>query len=164
MLLSTIRGPQVTTTTSKTLKESAEGVDSGRAESPPIEQRRSRRFSTTLDVEIYWQDEYGLPHIAPAVVRNVSAGGFGIALGRKPPVGSLLTVRTRKNSMQCVVRHAGPDQGAYLVGVELLPAADGTTPTQSLERLAAALYAARRASTPADGDQPSGSDNGRRKQ
>ena len=141
----------MTTTTSKTLKESTTGV-AGPGETLPVEQRRSRRFSTALDVEIYWQDEYGLPCIAPAVVRNVSAGGFGIAVGRKPPVGSLLTVRTLKNSMQCIVRHTQPDQGAYLVGVELLPAADGATPTQSLERLAAALSAARRASTAVDGD------------
>lgn len=45
------------------------------------------------------------------------------------------------NPMQCEVRHTQPNQGAYLVGVELLPAADGTTPTQSLERLVAALSA-----------------------
>jgi hypothetical protein len=121
-------------------------VQIGPVESPLIEQRRSRRFSTTLDLEIYWEDEYGLPCVSPAVVRNVSAGGFGIELGRKPPVGSLLTVRTAENSIQCVVRHAQPDQCAYLVGVEILSAPDGTTPTQLLERLAAALSAARKAS------------------
>ena len=117
------------------------------------EQRRHGRFLTALDVEIYWQDEYGLPCVAPAVVRNVSAGGFGISLGRKPPVGSLLTVRTPQTSMPCVVRHTQPDQGAYLVGVELLPNADGRTPTQSIERLAAALSAARRATIAAKEDQ-----------
>lgn len=142
----------MTTTTSKPLNASGAGATAGPGETLLVEQRRFRRFSTTLDVEIYWQDEYGLPCTAPAVVRNVSAGGFGIAAGRKPPVGSLLTVRTLKNSMQCVVRHTEPDQGAYLVGVELLPSADGTTPTQSLERLASALSAARRASTAIDGD------------
>jgi PilZ domain len=133
-------------TRSQTVIEQTAGVGTRPVESLLIEQRRYRRFSTTLDVEIFWQDEYGLPCVSPAVVRNVSAGGFGIELGRKPPVGSLVTVRTLKSSMQCVVRHAQPDQGAYLVGVEMLPAPDGTTPTQSLERLAAALSAARKAS------------------
>jgi hypothetical protein len=125
-----------------------------------VENRRFRLFSTTLDVEIYWQDEYGLPCVAPAIVRDVSAGGFGIELGRKPPVGSLLTVRTLKSSMLCFVRHTQPDQGSYLVGVEMLPAADGTTPTQSLERLAAALSAARRASSPADPNRSGRSNEG----
>jgi hypothetical protein len=128
------------------LGEPTTRVGAGSVETPLIEQRRFRRFSTTLDVEIYWEDEYGLPCVSPAVVRNVSAGGFGIELSQKPPVGSLLTVRTLKSSLQCVVRHVKPDQRAYLVGVQMLPAPDGTTPTQSLERLAAALSAARKAS------------------
>ena len=144
--------PQVTKT-STTIEPTA-GVQVGAVESTRIEKRRSRRFSTTLDLEIYWEDEYGLPCVSPAVVRNVSAGGFGIRLERKPPVGSLLTVRAPMNSMQCVVRHVQPDQGSYLVGVELLPAADGTTPTQSLQRLATALSAARKASIQSPSDEP----------
>lgn len=44
------------------------GIDAGSVESPRIEQRRSRRFSTRLDLEIYWEDEYGLPCVSPAVV------------------------------------------------------------------------------------------------
>ena len=136
----------MTSTNRAALLESATGHGLDPVERPVVEQRRFRRFSTTLDVEIYWQDEYGLPCVAPAVVRNVSAGGFVVELGAKPPVGSLLIVRTMKESMQCVVRHAQPHQAAYLVGVELLPTVDGETPSQSLERLAAAMSAARRAS------------------
>lgn len=122
-------------------------------ESLLIEQRRYRRFSTTLDVEICWRDEYGLPCVSPAVVKNVSAGGFGVALGKEPPVGSLLTVTVLKTSMKCVVRHVQPDHDAYLVGMEMLPASDGTTPTQSLQRLATALCSDRRTS-PSSSDAP----------
>ena len=135
-------------------------MGAGPLEIPLVEQRRYRRFSTMLDVEIYRQDEYGLPCLAHAVVRNVSGGGFGILLDRKPPVGSLLTVRTLKSSMQCIVQHACPDEGRRLVGVEILPAADGTSPTQSLERIATDLSAARRTSTTADEDEDSGSGQG----
>ena len=110
-----------------TKQETAVEIDS--VKSPRIEQRRSRRFSTTLDVEIYWHDEYRVPCVLPAVVKNVSAGGFGNSLGRKSPVVSLLTVGTPQTSMPCVVRQVHPDHGAFLIGVALLPIRDGTTPT-----------------------------------
>ena len=136
------------------------GAEACSAESTVVEQRRHRRISTTLDVRISWQDEFGLQCHAFAVVRDVSAGGFGIELDRQPPLGSLLTVRTLKSSMQCVVRHVQPQQDTFLVGVEMLPAPDGTTPTQSLERLAASLSAARKASLKARSDVAGNQPNG----
>ena len=88
-----------------------------------------RKGADNLAAHVQIVRQYGLPCVAPAVVRNVSAGGFGISLGRKPPVGSLRTVRTPQTSMPCVVRQVHPDHGAFLIGVALLPIRDGTTPT-----------------------------------
>lgn len=123
---------------------SPSSTQTGVPEGPRDERRRHLRFSTTMEVKTTWQDEFGLLCSAHGVVRDVSAGGFGVELERKPPLSALLSVEAMKGSMRCVVRHARQEEDRFVVGLELLPELDGTTVTQSLDRLAKALSEDRR--------------------
>jgi PilZ domain len=110
------------------------------AEGPKIEQRRHRRLPVSLDVQTSWIDGFGAENCAPAVVKDISAGGFCIEAVYRRPVGSRLTVETQRHLMQCVVRHVQSRQGLFYLGLEIVPllvveAATG----QSLDRLGSAL-------------------------
>ena len=113
-------------------------------ESPSAERRRYRRFWVGLNIRVYWQDEQGRQREAPALLRDVSAVGFGIELQDRLEVGTLVTVRTMVNSPRCEVRHMRANQKRVLIGVKVLPSEDGSRHEESLEKLAAALAAARR--------------------
>jgi hypothetical protein len=122
-------------------------VDSGTIrspETPAVERRRYRRFWVGLSVRVYWQDEQGRQREAPALLRDVSAGGFGIELQDRLEVGMLITVRTMVNSPRCEVRHMRANEKRVLIGVKVLPSEDGSRHEESLEKLAAALAATRR--------------------
>lgn len=113
-------------------------------ETPVAERRRYRRFWVGLNVRVYWQDEQGRQREAPALLRDVSAGGFGIELQDRLEVGTLITVRTMVNSPRCEVRHMNANEKRVLIGVKVLPSEDGSRHEDSLEKLAAALAASRR--------------------
>ena len=113
-------------------------------EAPGAERRRYRRFWVGLNVRVYWQDEQGRQREAPALLRDVSAGGFGIELQDRLEVGMLITVRTMVNSPRCEVRHMNANEKRVLIGVRVLPSEDGSRHEESLEKLAAALAATRR--------------------
>jgi c-di-GMP-binding flagellar brake protein YcgR len=113
-------------------------------EAPAVERRRYRRFWVGLNVRIYWQDEQGRQREAPALLRDVSAGGFGIELQDRLEVGTLITVRTMVKSPRCEVRHVRANEKRVLIGVKVLPSEDGSRHEESLEKLAAALAASRR--------------------
>lgn len=114
-------------------------------ETSVVERRRYRRFWVGLNVRVYWQDEQGRQREAPALLRDVSAGGFGIELQDRLEVGTIITVRTMVNSPRCEVRHMRANSARVLIGVKVLPSADGSRHEESLEKLAAALAASRRA-------------------
>ena len=121
--------------------------DSGTTRSPhtlAAERRRYRRFWVGINVRIYWQDEQGRQREAPALLCDVSAGGFGIELQDRLEVGTLVTVRTMVNSPRCEVRHMRANDKRVLIGVKVLPSEDGSRHEESLEKLAAALAATRR--------------------
>jgi len=103
------------------------------------DQRRHHRLSTNLNVQVSWIDAFGFQNDEVAVVKNVSAGGFGIEFGHNRPLGSRLTVRTENNSMQCVVRHTQARPGGFHLGLEALPSVEQRGTSQSLDRLATAL-------------------------
>ena len=113
-------------------------------EIPAVERRRYRRFWVGLNVRVYWQDEQGRQREAPALLCDVSAGGFGIELQDRLEVGTLVTVRTMVNSPRCEVRHMRANDKRVLIGVKVLPSEDGSRHEESLEKLAAALAATRR--------------------
>ena len=105
-----------------------------------VEQRRHRRIPTNLSVQVTWIDAFGFENVAPAVVRDISAGGFGIEAYQGRPVGSRLTVTTQADSMRCVVRHLRAARGGFYLGLEILPSVDEIANTKdSLERLQTAL-------------------------
>jgi hypothetical protein len=124
------------------LVEETETVRS--AETPAVERRRYRRFWVGLSVRVYWQDEQGRQREAPALLRDVSADGFGIELQDRLEVGTLITVRTMVNSPRCEVRHMQANEKRVLIGVRVLPSEDGSRHEEALEKLAAALAATRR--------------------
>lgn len=110
-----------------------------------LERRRHRRIATNLEVEAWWQDEFGHPRAIPAVMKNACAGGFGLELNLQPPLGALLRVRSGTNSVRCIVRHAHRKDGRFLVGVEVLVELNkSAASTRSLSRLAAVLSEAGR--------------------
>jgi hypothetical protein len=114
------------------------------AETPAVERRRYRRFWVGLNVRVYWQDELGRQREAPALLRDVSAGGFGIELQDRVEVGTIVTVRTMVNSPRCEVRHMHANEKRVLIGLRVLPSDDGSKHEESLEKLAAARAATRR--------------------
>lgn len=95
-------------------------------------------------MRVYWQDEQGRQREAPALLRDVSAGGFGIELQDCLEVGTIVTVRTIVNSPRCEVRHVQANEKRVLIGVKVLPSVDGSRHEESLEKLAAALAVSRR--------------------
>lgn len=109
-----------------------------------MERRRYRRFWVGLNVRVYWQDEQGRQREAPALLRDVSAGGFGIELQDRLEIGTLVTVRTMVNSPRCEVRHVRANEKRVVIGVKVLPSEDGSRHEESLAKLAAALAAGRR--------------------
>lgn len=115
-----------------------------------VERRRHPRIATNLDVEAWWQDEFGYPCAFPAVVKDAAAGGFGLELTRKPPLGCLLRVRTVHGSIRSIAQHVTRQGRQYRVGVEVLPSAAGPTLAKDLERLAAALSSAQQAAVDED--------------
>ena len=105
-----------------------------------VEQRRHRRIPTSLNVEVTWVDGFGFERAAAAVVKDISAGGFGIEACQRRPVGSRLTVTTQTNSMPCVVRHLRAVRDEFYLGLEILPSLDEIAQTkESLESLRTAL-------------------------
>ena len=104
------------------------------------ERRGHPRFSTDLDVRLYWQDDIGNLFDAPAAVKNVSADGFGVEVDTGLGIGRLVTVKTPKgSSLYCVVRHVQSGPKGVLVGLEALPTPDGEKRLSVLERLSADL-------------------------
>lgn len=95
-------------------------------------------------MRLYWQDEQGRQREAPALLHDVSAGGFGIELQDRLEAGTIVTVRTMVNSPRCQVRHVQANEKRVLIGVEVLPSEDGTRHEESLQKLAAALAASGR--------------------
>jgi len=109
-------------------------------ELPQVEQRRHRRIPTSLNVQVAWIDAFGFENAAAAVVKDISAGGFGIESGQSRPVGSRLTVTTQANAMRCVVRHLRTGRDGFYLGLEILPSVDEIAKTkESLESLRTAL-------------------------
>lgn len=108
------------------------------------ERQRYRRFWVGVNVRLYWQDEQGRQREAPALLHDVSAGGFGIELQDRLEAGTIVTVRTMVNSPRCQVRHVQANEKRVLIGVEVLPSEDGTRHEESLQKLAAALAASGR--------------------
>jgi PilZ domain len=108
-----------------------------------IEQRKHQRFPTRLRVRIHWTDDSGTLLNAPGIVKDVSAGGFGIELDRPFSIGELLSVETHVGSLQCIVRHTQENAGTCRVGVHVLAASDGSDHRRSLDNLATALAESR---------------------
>lgn len=109
-----------------------------------VERRRYRRFWVGLNVDLSWQDEQGREREAQALLRDVSAGGFGIELEERVEVGLVITIRTMVTSARCEVRHTHANGKTVVIGVKVLPSEDGSRHEESLEKLAAALSAGRR--------------------
>jgi hypothetical protein len=103
----------------------------------PIEadHRRDPRRPAQSVVLIYWLDGTGLPCEACAVIRDVSARGFGIETDRCFPVGQSLTIRTPDRSLECVVRHMQEHPNSFLAGLQVLSASDGSSLESSLANL-----------------------------
>lgn len=105
-----------------------------------VEQRRHRRIPTNLHVEVTWIDAFGFENATTAVVKDISAGGFGIESCQGRPVGSRLTVATPANALRCVVRHLRKGRDGFYLGLEMLPLIDEIAKTkESLENLRTAL-------------------------
>lgn len=103
------------------------------------EARKYARTPARSVVLIYWQDAAKLPCEATAIVRDVSAGGFGLRTDRPFDVGKSITVRTPQRSLECAVRHVQEEPHSYLVGLQILSASDGSSLEQSLTSLSDAL-------------------------
>jgi hypothetical protein len=114
------------------------------AQTTAVDRRRYRRFWVGINVRLYWQDEQGRQRESAALLRDVSAGGFGIELQDVLEVGMIVTVRTIVNSPRCEVRHVQANDKRVLIGVRVLPSDDGSRHEESLQKLADALAASRR--------------------
>ena len=106
---------------------------------PSAEQRRHRRIPASIDVQTSWIDGFGSEVCAPAVVKNISAGGFCIEAVYKRPVGSRLAVKSPQHLMQCVVRHVQPHDGRFYHGLEIVPLLVEAAAERSLYSLGSAL-------------------------
>ena len=111
------------------------------AEAPGVESRRYPRSPAQTVVLIYWLDDRGLPCDACAVIRDVSARGFGIETDQNFLVGQALTIRTAERSLQCVVRHMQEYPSSFLAGLEVVASSDGSSLESSLANLASILKA-----------------------
>jgi hypothetical protein len=109
------------------------------AHSTAADHRRDPRRPAQTVVLIYWLDNTGLPCDACAVIRDVSARGFGIETDRCFPVGQALTIRTATRSLECVVRHMQEYPNSFLAGLEVLSSSDGSSLESSLANLSAAV-------------------------
>ncbi|MDA0206939.1 MAG: PilZ domain-containing protein [Acidobacteria bacterium] len=107
-----------------------------------VNKRSHPRTSTRAVVLIYWLDENRLPCESTAVIKDVSAGGFGIRTDRGFPQGKSITVRTPERSLECVVRHVTEQPHSFMVGLQIRSSSDGSGQEQSLEGLSSALAAA----------------------
>lgn len=116
-----------------------------RTESPTVtasklnDLRRDPRYPSQTVVLIYWTDARGFPCDACAVIRDVSARGFGIETDQQFPIGQPLTIRTAVNSLECVVRHLQEYPNSFLAGLEVLSSSDGSALESSLANLSAAI-------------------------
>lgn len=110
----------------------------------PPKEKEARKYARTPArsvVLIYWQDAAKLPCEAAAIVRDISAKGFGLRTDRSFDIGKSITVRTPQRSLECAVRHVQQEPHSYLVGLEVLSASDGSSLEQSLTSLSNALAA-----------------------
>jgi hypothetical protein len=101
--------------------------------------RRHERQDAQAVVQIYWRDESGLPCESVAVIKNISARGFGIQTDSSFPVGRSITVRTPKRSLECEVRHVQERRYSFRIGLEIRSSSDGSSLERSLRSLASAL-------------------------
>ncbi|MDA0205965.1 MAG: PilZ domain-containing protein [Acidobacteria bacterium] len=109
------------------------------AHSTATDHRRDPRHPTQTVVLIYWLDDGGLPCDSCAVIRDVSARGFGIETDKYFPVGQALTIRTADSSLECVVRHMQEYPNSFMAGLEVLSSSDGSSLESSLSNLSAAV-------------------------
>ena len=117
-------------------------VETGSNALQKVEQRKHRRIAANLGVRVYWQVGPGPLYDALGIVRDVSAGGFGILLERELSRGELVSVETVEGSLQCIVRHVKETPRGRLIGVEVMAASDGSNHRRSLDNLRIALAAA----------------------
>jgi hypothetical protein len=103
------------------------------------ELRRHPRQPADDVVLLYWADGHGLPQEACAVIRDVSARGFGVETDRRFEIGEAVTVRTPERSLACIVRHAQEYPNSFVMGLEILSSSDGSSHESSLANLASAL-------------------------
>jgi hypothetical protein len=109
------------------------------AQSTGTDHRRHPRHAAQTVVLIYWLDLTGLPCEACAVIRDVSARGFGVETDQCFTVGQALTIRTALSSLECVVRHMQEYPNSFLAGLEVLSSSDGSSLESSLANLSAVL-------------------------
>ena len=121
-------------------REGSRGA-TGSSAPPKLEQRKHRRIAANLGVRVYWQAGPGPLYDALGVVKDVSAGGFGIELERELSRGELISVETPEGSLQCIVRHVKQTPRGRRIGVEVMAASDGSNHRRSLDNLRIALAA-----------------------
>jgi hypothetical protein len=120
-------------------KTDAPNTSTPAAYSTDADHRHDPRSPAQTVVLIYWLDDAGLPCDACAVIRDVSARGFGIETDRLFTVGQSLTIRTADSSLECVVRHMQEYPNSFLAGLEVLSSSDGSSLESSLANLSMAL-------------------------
>ena len=86
-----------------------------------VEQRRHRRIPANLNVQVTWIDAFGFENAAPAVVRDVSAGGFGIELRKAVPSGHDSCLRLRRMPCAASSGISGPGGDGFYLGLQILP-------------------------------------------
>ena len=119
-----------------------EAIQAPVAVAPRVDNRRHQRYSAGTEVLVYCQDEDGLPYDSRAIVRDISARGFGMEIDTSFPMSTVVTVRTRQRSLRCAVRHIQELPNSFLVGLDVLSSSDDTPLAKSLEELSSALAAA----------------------
>lgn len=114
----------------------ADSVPESEAEAVGIEQRKDRRYNKEFGVRLYWLGDSADLREIPGVVKDISAGGFGIDVDQPFIVGQLVSVGTSEGALQCSVCHVRPGQNqTYRVGMKILSASDGCDHKRSLENL-----------------------------
>ena len=114
----------------------ADSVPEGKTEAVRVEQRTDRRYNKEFGVRLYWLGDSADLRDIPGVVKDISAGGFGIEVDHPFLVGQLVSVGTSEGSLQCVVCHVRRRQNEiYRLGMKILSASDGSNHKRSLENL-----------------------------
>ena len=79
--------------------------------------REEKRLLCSDLIQLRWMDRQGARRKEVAILVNYSPSGASLRMSRTIAEGTAVTLRSEGEVLHAIVRHCGPEQNGYVIGV-----------------------------------------------